>query len=70
MKWEKKDSAGKILSKNIVGSPDIKRKGVVGYKISRIVADVSGHSLVFIIEKTIADEGGSSIRYMVETIRL
>ena len=67
---EKKDSSGKILSKNIVGSPDIKRKSVVGYKISRIVADVTGHSLVFIIEKTVMDESGSSIRYMVETIRL
>lgn len=67
---EKKDSNGKVLSKNIVGSPDIKRKGVVEYKISRIVSDVSGHSIVFVIEKTVADESGSSIRYMVETIRL
>ena len=67
---QNKDSSGKILSKNIVGSPDIKRKSVVGYKISRIVADVTGHSLVFIIEKTVMDESGSSIRYMVETIRL
>ena len=67
---EKKDSSGKVLSKNIVGSPDIKRKGVIGYKINRIVSDVTGHSLVFIIEKTVADETGTSIRYMVETIKL
>ena len=70
IKKKKKDSSGKVLSKNIVGSPDIKRKGVIGYKISRIVSDVTGHSLVFIIEKTVADETGSSIRYMVETIKL
>ncbi|WP_191017838.1 DUF2259 domain-containing protein [Treponema zioleckii] len=68
--FERKDEDGNVLSKNIVGSPDIKRKGVSGYKVERIFSDKTGKNLVFVIEKTIEDSTGTSIRYMVETIRL
>lgn len=67
---EKKDENGNLISRNIVGNPDIKRKGVTGYTINRIFSDKSGRSLVFVIEKQIEDETGTCVRYMVETIRL
>lgn len=66
----KENESGDVLSRNIVGNPGIKRKGVTGYKIDRIFSDASGRNLVFVIEKTVADATGISIRYMVETIRL
>ena len=53
-----------------VGSPDIKRKGVCGYKIVRIFRDAARSSLIFVVEKTVEDSTGSSIRYMVETVKV
>jgi predicted secreted protein len=67
---EKKNGDGDVISRNIVGSPDIKRKKVTDYRIDRIFSDKSGRNLVFVVEKTLSDVNGSSIRYMVETIRL
>lgn len=67
---EKQDENGSVISKHLVGNPGIKRKDVVDYKIDRIFSDKTGRNLVFIIEKTVKDAKGKSIRYMVETIRL
>lgn len=67
---EKKDGDGEVISRNVVGSPDIKRKKVTDYRIDRIFSDRTGRNLVFVVEKTLSDVNGSSIRYMVETIRL
>ncbi len=67
---ERQDGEGNLISRNIVGSPDIKRKLVTDYRIDRIFTDKSGRNIVFVIEKTVSDVNGSSIRYMVETIRL
>ncbi len=67
---EKRDQNGKVLGSYKVGTPDIRRKGISAYKINSIFTDASGKSLVFIVEKTLEDETGTSIRYMVETIRL
>lgn len=67
---ERKDAEGNVISRNIVGSPDIKRKKVTDYRIDRIFSDKSGKNLVFVVEKTLSDVNGASIRYMVETIRL
>ncbi|WP_407428589.1 DUF2259 domain-containing protein [Treponema sp.] len=67
---EKKDENGNVISRNIVGSPDIKRKNVSGYRIDKIFSDKTGRNLVFVVEKTLNDVNGTSIRYMVETIRL
>ena len=67
---EKKNGDGEVISRNIVGSPDIKRKKVTDYRIDRIFSDKSGRNLVFVVEKTLSDVNGNSIRYMVETIRL
>ncbi len=67
---EKQDENGSIISRNIVGNPDIKRKGVSDYIINRIFSDNSGRNLVFVVEKQLENESGTCIRYMVETIRL
>ena len=67
---EKKESNGKVIACQKVGSPYIKRTGVTGYKIERIVCDESGRNLVFIIEKQVEDLTGVNIRYMIEACRL
>lgn len=67
---EKQDENGRVISRNVVGSPDIKRKLVTDYIIDRIFSDKSGRNLVFVVEKKLADSSGTSIRYMVETIHL
>lgn len=53
-----------------VGNPGYKRSGVQGYLIRRIVADDSGKSIVFVVEKQLPAAKGVSSRYMVETVRL
>lgn len=67
---EQADASGKILSRKVVGNPDFERKGVSDYVIRRIIADKTGKSIVFEIEKQIEDEKGTSFRYMVETFVL
>ncbi|MCR5725523.1 MAG: DUF2259 domain-containing protein [Treponema sp.] len=66
----KENENGDVLCRSTVGNPGTKRKGITGYKIDRIFTDKSGRSLVFVIEKSVADSTGTSIRYMVETVRL
>lgn len=65
-----RDSNGNCVQSYTVGSPDIKRKGVSGYKIIRIFRDAARRSLIFVVEKTVEDSTGTSIRYMVETVKL
>ena len=67
---ERKDASGKLISRKVVGNPDFERKGVSDYVIRRIVADKTGKSIVFEIEKRIEDEKGTSFRYMIETFVL
>ncbi|MBR4372763.1 MAG: DUF2259 domain-containing protein [Treponema sp.] len=66
---EKADGNGHTLSRNIIGSPDVKRQNVVDYKIEKIFLDKSNRSLVFVVAKTLQDKSGNSVRYMVEAIR-
>ena len=70
IKLSKQDENGNILDSRIVGTPDFKRKGITAYQINRIFTDKSGKSLVFIVEKTLEDDTGTSVRYMIEAIRL
>ena len=65
----RKDENGNILSSLKVGTPDFKRKGISGYTIDKIFTDASGKSLVFVVQKKLVDNTGTSIRYMVETCR-
>lgn len=67
---EKQDENGKVLARQTIGSPNIKRAGVVGYKIEKIVCSADGKNLVFIIEKKIQDKNGTNIRYMIEAAKL
>lgn len=66
----KKDSNGNVLTSQKVGSPDILRKGIKNYKIERIFIDNSKSKFIFVIEKTLEDETGISIRYMVEAAEI
>lgn len=52
------------------GNPKIKRKGVANYTIRQIVGAPDGKTVVLLIEKLEKSASGSSIRYMVETLRL
>lgn len=65
----KKDQDGKILDQKKVGTPSVKRKGITDYKIAKIYSNKKMDSLVMIIEKTLVDKTGTSIRYMVETVK-
>lgn len=53
-----------------VGTPSVKRPNVTKYKIVRIATSRDRMSIVFVVEKTIEDSNGVSVRYMVETKRL
>lgn len=65
---EKKDSQGNS-SHFTVGTPDFKRKGITGYQIEKIYTSENSKSLVFVVQKILEDDKGTSIRYMVETYR-
>lgn len=66
---EKADGNGHTLSRDMIGSPDIKRDSVADYKIEKIFMDKSNRSLVFVVAKTLEEKHGTSVRYMVEAIR-
>ena len=66
---EKRDAEGQLLLSRKIGSPNITRKGVTNYKIERIFCDKSGKNLIFVIEKMMEDDTGTSIRYMVEAAK-
>ena len=63
---EKRDAEGQLLLSRKIGSPNITRKGITNYKIERIFCDKSGKNLIFVIEKMMEDDTGTSIRYMIE----
>ncbi|MBQ0040281.1 MAG: DUF2259 domain-containing protein [Treponema sp.] len=65
----RKDGDDNVISSVKVGTPDFKRKGITGYQIDKIYTDASGKSLVFVVQKKLVDNTGTSIRYMVETYR-
>lgn len=53
-----------------VGLPGYERSGVKDYLVRRVICDDAGKSVVFVIEKTVYDRKGDSVRFMVETLRL
>ena len=63
---EKKNAAGEVIMSRKIGTPSINRKGVTNYKIERIFCDKSEKNLIFVIEKMMEDDTGTSIRYMIE----
>jgi predicted secreted protein len=52
-----------------VGHPEIKRRGVIEYRIKRAFFSPDEKGLVFVIERDEQDGDGNNIRYMVETLR-
>jgi predicted secreted protein len=64
---ERKNGSGGLIDRTLVGNPDIKRSGVLGYRIEKIFTDAAGKNLVFVVEKTLVDDDSVSVRYMVET---
>ncbi|MBQ0163140.1 MAG: DUF2259 domain-containing protein [Treponema sp.] len=64
------DKAGTLKVSYKAGTPSIKRPNVTGYKIIKIYTNANKEGVVFVVEKTIEDENGVSIRYMVETTKL
>lgn len=67
---EKIDANGVVIATQLIGTPQLKRKGVLDYTIERVFVDESGKNLIIIVEKKIYDPRGSSIRYMVEAAEL
>ena len=67
---EKKDEKGVVIGKQVIGNPDIKRTGVIGYDVEKIITSPDRSSFIFIIEKTIATTAGNTVRYMVETLEV
>ncbi len=51
-----------------VGNPSYSRKGISDYKIKRVIISPDEKGLVFVIEKKVEGKGGSSLRYMIETL--
>lgn len=67
---EKKDADGNVVASQKVGNPDIKRKGVTGYKVEQILCDKDCKKMIFVVEKIMEDKTGINIRYMVEACEL
>lgn len=61
------EKTGKIVARQSFGNSAIKRAAVTDYKIIKIVYNEKTRAIVFIIEKTLKDDTGVNIRYMVET---
>ncbi len=51
----------------VIGHPDFKRKGIVSYRIERVMTDPENKALIIIIAKIDMD---LNVRYMVETLRV
>lgn len=67
---EKKDADGNQIAKFVAGSPDVKRKGITGYAIDKIMCDDAGSRFVIVVEKLSEETAAPSVRYMVETFKL
>ena len=64
------DNLGQQTMAFQAGNPQIKRANVTNYRIVKISTSKDRKSIVFVVEKTVEDETGVSIRYMVETKKL
>lgn len=67
---EKKDAQQKVLKRQVIGTPDYKRNGVIDYTIEKVWTDEKGKNIVILVEKKITDANGTSIRYMIEAAPL
>jgi predicted secreted protein len=51
-----------------VGSPSVKRNGVLSYSIKKVLVAPNRSSMIFVIEMRIQNGSGPNIRYMIETV--
>ncbi|MDR1470869.1 MAG: DUF2259 domain-containing protein [Spirochaetaceae bacterium] len=51
-----------------VGSPNVKRNGVLSYSIKKVLVAPNRLSMVFVIEMRVQNGNGPDIRYMVEIV--
>lgn len=63
----KQDAANNVLSKQVVGTPSVKRAGVIDYTINRVFTNKEGTQLIIVMDKKVVDSKGISFRYMIET---
>lgn len=63
------DKTGEIKSYS-VGLPELKREGVIRYRIRQIMATPDNKALIFVVEKDELDSQGVNIRYMIESLML
>lgn len=66
---KKFDRDGNEIGNWKIGTPEFRRKGISSYAIDRIYLSGDGKSLVVVVQKRLEDDTGTSIRYMVETLR-
>ncbi|MCL2609698.1 MAG: DUF2259 domain-containing protein [Treponema sp.] len=52
-----------------VGSPNVRRAGVLSYRIRQVLVSPAGNSMIFVIEMQRAAGDTHDIRYMVEALR-
>ncbi|MDR1505526.1 MAG: DUF2259 domain-containing protein [Treponema sp.] len=67
---ERRGSDG-VVKNYTVGNPQIKRQGITGYQIRKVMVAPKDGSIVFVIEMRKPNaSGGVDLRYMVEALRL
>jgi predicted secreted protein len=67
---ERRENNGSVKTYT-VGNPGIKRQGVTGYQIRKVMVAPRDGSIIFVVEmKKQNASGGIDIRYMVEALRL
>jgi predicted secreted protein len=64
-----KDSSGKSRSIR-AGSPSVRRDGVGGYLIRRAILSPDERYMIVVVEKSVRGKDSSSLRYMVEAVKL
>jgi predicted secreted protein len=64
-----KDSAGRSRSID-GGTPSVKRFGVDGYLIRRVILSPDERYMIVVVEKRVRAKDADSLRYMVEAVRL
>ncbi len=56
--------------KYVVGTPSLKRPGILSYKIRKVMIAPGDGSMIFVIEMNKQGPNGIDVRYMVEALRL
>lgn len=66
----RQDSNNTVISKQVIGTPSVKRTGVTDYLINRVFTNKEGNQIIVVLDKKIEDSTGISFRYMIETANI